>query len=115
MFTQRLVLLLGLIRSGIGSDDTQQELFRTVNRFSRSMNILQRTTPDALQNERVETIIQQLSAAQGTWEALRAYFSTAVWTGTDRSIDDILNADKQAEGLLERMNEIVLFYEDAAS
>lgn len=115
MFTQRLVLLLGLIRSGIGSDDTRQELFRTINRFSRSLNILQRITPDALQSEKVETIIQQLSAAQGRWEALRADFSTAVWTGTDRSIDDILNADKQAEDLLKRMNEIVLLYEDAAS
>lgn len=115
MFTQRLVLLLGLIRSGIGSYDTRQELFRTMNRFSRSLNILQRITPDALQSERVEKIIQQLSAAQGTWEALTAYFSTAVLIGTDQSIDDILNADKQAEGLLERMNEIVLLYEDAAS
>lgn len=86
-----------------------------MNRFSRSLNILQRVTPDALKSERVETIIQQLSAAKGTWEALRAYFSTAVWTGTDRSVDDILNADKQAEGLLERMNEIVLLYEEAAS
>lgn len=46
---------------------------------------------------------------------VRAYFSTAVWTDTDRSIDGILNADTQAEGLLERMNKIVLLYEDAAS
>ena len=46
---------------------------------------------------------------------MRAYFSTAVWTDTDRSIDGILNADTQAEGLLERMNKIVLLFEDAAS
>ncbi|MCK0102358.1 hypothetical protein [Pseudohalocynthiibacter sp. F2068] len=85
---------------------------RKINLSGRQRMLIQ---PDALQSERLETIIQQLSAAQGTWEALRAYFSTAVWTGTDRSIDDILNADKQAKGLLERMNEIVLLYEDTAS
>lgn len=46
---------------------------------------------------------------------VRPIFSTAVWSDVDRSIDGILNADTQAEGLLERMNEIVLLYEDAAS
>ena len=115
MFTQRLVLLLCLSRSGVVSNDTRQELFRTMNRFSISMNILSRLTPKAMQDERALPITQRLSSVQDDWVALRALISTATRSGKGQHVSDILNADEQAEKLLKRMNEIVLRYEEAAS
>ena len=115
MFTQRLVLLLCLTRSGVASSDATQELFRTMNRFSISLNILNRVTPGALQAAKSQPIIERLRSVQGDWAALRELTSTATWSGEDQSISDILQADKQAEDLLNRMNEIVLLYEEAAA
>jgi hypothetical protein len=115
MFTQRLVLLLCLSRSGVVSNDTRQKLFITMNRFSISLNILKRVTPEALHDASSQPIIQRLSSVQGDWEALRALISIAAWTSEDQLIRDILQADKQAEELLKRMSAIVLLYEEAVS
>lgn len=115
MLTQRLVLLLCLSRSGVVSNDTRQDLFRTMNRFSISLNILKRLTPKAMQDERALPITQRLSSVQDDWVALRALISTATRSGKGQYVSDILNADEQAEKLLKRMNEIVLRYEEAAS
>jgi hypothetical protein len=113
MFTQRLVLLLCLSRSGLASTDTRQELFRTMNRFSISLNILNRVTPGALQGEKSLPVIQRLSSVQDDWKALRALISRTTRSAGNQPIDDIQNVDNQSEVLLKRMNEIVLLYEEA--
>lgn len=115
MFTQRMVLLLCLSRSGLASPDTRQELFRTINRFSISLNILNRVTPGALKDAKSQPIIERLDAVQGDWAALRALTSTATRSAGNQVTGDVLNVDKQAENLLKRMNEIVLLYEKAAA
>lgn len=115
MFTQRLVLLLCLSRSGLASADTRQELFRTMNRFSISLNILNRVTPGALQDSKSQPIIERLDSVQGDWATLRQRVSTPTKSAGNQVTGDILNVDKQAEELLNRMNEIVLLYKDAAS
>jgi len=115
MFTQRLILLLCLSRGGVIANDIRQDLFRTMNRFSLSLNILIRVTPGALQDEKSAPIIQRLNSAQNAWATLKELISTTTWSAGDQYIADIQNADKQSEDLLKRMNEIVLLYEEAAS
>lgn len=115
MFTQRLVLLLCLSRSGLASPDTRQELFRIMNRFSISLNILNRVTPGALPDEKSQPIIERLNSVQGDWAALRELISTNTRSTGNKVTGDILNVDKQAEDLLKRMNAIVLLYEEAAA
>lgn len=115
MFTQRLVLLMCLSRSGLASTDTRQELFRTINRFSISLNILNRVTPGALQDAKSQPIIERLNSVQGDWATLRELISTTTRSAGNQVTDDILNVDKQAEDLLKRMNAIVLLYEQAAA
>ncbi len=115
MFTQRLVLLMCLSRSGLPSTDTRQELFRTMNRFSLSLNILNRVTPGALQNAKSQPIIEHLNSVQGDWAALRELISTTTRSAGNPVTGDILNVDKLAEDLLKRMSAIVLLYEEAAA
>ena len=114
MLTQRMVLLLCLSRSGLASPDTRQELFRTINRFSISLNILNRVTAGALKDAKSQPIIERLDAVQGDWAALRALISTTTRSARNQVTGDVLDVDKQAENLLKRMNEIVLLYEEAA-
>ncbi|UWQ91285.1 type IV pili methyl-accepting chemotaxis transducer N-terminal domain-containing protein [Rhodobacteraceae bacterium M382] len=114
MFTQRLVLLLCLTRHGAISGEARQELFRTMNRFSLSLNILNRVTPGALPTSKSQPILERLSEAQGYWEALRQLVSTARWSTENQFVDDVQAVDEKAEDLLKRMNEIVLLYEKAA-
>lgn len=115
MFTQRLVLLLCLSRSGLASPDTRQELFRVMNRFSISLNILNRVTPGALPDEKSQPIIERLNSVQGDWAALRELISTNTRSTGTQVTGDILDVDKQAEDLLKRMDAIVLLYEEAAA
>jgi hypothetical protein len=115
MFTQRLVLLHCLSISGLVSKDTRQELFRTMNRFSISLNILNRVTPGALQDSKSQPIIERLDSVQSDWATLRQRVSSPTRSAGSQVASDILNLDKQAEALLKSMNEIVLLYEDAAS
>jgi len=115
MFTQRLVLLLCLSRSGLASPDTRQELFRIMNRFSISLNILNRVTPGALKDAKSQPIIERLNSVQGDWAALRELISTNTRSTGTQVTGDILDVDKQAEDLLNRMNAIVLLYEEAAA
>ncbi|MGI3187448.1 type IV pili methyl-accepting chemotaxis transducer N-terminal domain-containing protein [Nioella aestuarii] len=114
MFTQRLVLLLCLSRSGLASPDTREELFRTMNRFNISLNILNRVTPGALRDSRSQPIVERLNSVQGDWAALRESISTALRITEVGSVEDILHVNERAEELLTRMNEIVLLYEEAA-
>jgi hypothetical protein len=114
MFTQRLVLLLCLSRSGLASSDTREELFRTMNRFNISLNILNRVTPGAIQDSRSQLIIERLSLAQSVWAALRESISTSLRITKDGSVEDILHVNERAEELISMMNEIVLLYEEAA-
>ena len=114
MFTQRLVLLLCLSRSGLASRDIREELFRTMNRFNISLNILNRVTPGAIQDSRSQLIIERLSLAQSVWAALRESISTALRITKDGSVEDILHVNERAEELISMMNEIVLLYEEAA-
>lgn len=114
MFTQRLVLLLCLSRSGLASPNTREELFRTMNRFNISLNILNRVTPSALRDSRSQPIIERLNSVQGDWAALRERISTALRITEVGSVEDILHVNERAEELLVRMNEIVLLYEEAA-
>ena len=114
MFTQRLVLLLCLSRSGLASPDTREELFRTINRFNISLNILNRVTPGAFRDSSSQPIIERLNSVQGDWAALRERISTARRFTEDGSIEDILHVNERAEELLTRMNEIVVLYEEAA-
>ena len=113
MFTQRMVLLLCLSR-GLASPDNREELFRTMNRFNISLNILNRVTPGAFRDSRSQPIIERLNSVQGDWAALRERISTARRFTEDGSIEDILHVNERAEELLTRMNEIVLLYEEAA-
>ena len=114
MFTQRLVLLLCLSRSGLASPDTREELFRTMNRFNISLNILNRVTPGALRDSRSQPIVERLNSVQGDWAALRERISTALRITEVGSVEDILHVNERAEELLTRMNEIILLYEEAA-
>ena len=114
MFTQRLVLLMCLSRSGLASSDTREELFRTMNRFNISLNILNRVTPGALRDSRSQPIIERLNSVQGDWAALSERISTALRITEVGSVEDILHINERAEDLLTRMNEIVLLYEEAA-
>lgn len=114
MFTQRLVLLLCLSRSGLASTDTREELFRTMNRFNISLNILNRVTPGALRDPRSQPITERLYSVQGDWAALRERISTTLRITEDGSVEDILHVNERAEELLTSMNEIVLLYEEAA-
>ncbi|WP_406646823.1 type IV pili methyl-accepting chemotaxis transducer N-terminal domain-containing protein [Aliisedimentitalea scapharcae] len=114
MFTQRLVLLLCLSRSGLASSDTREELFRTMNRFNISLNILNRVTPGALRDSKSRPIIERLNSLQGDWAALRERISTTLRITEDGSVEDILHVNERAEELLNRMNAIVLLYEEAA-
>jgi hypothetical protein len=82
-----------------------------MNRFSSALNILQRVTLAALRGQISKQIIQRLSAAQGEWRTLRAFLSMAMMSGSKQSIGDLLDADRRAEDLLGKMNEIVLLYE----
>ena len=114
MFTQRLVLLLCLSRSGLASPDTREELFRTMNRCNISLNILNRVTPGALRDSRSQPIIERLNSVQGDWAALSERISTALRITEVGSVEDIRHINERAEDLLTRMNEIVLLYEEAA-
>lgn len=114
MFTQRLVLQLCLSRSGLASSDTREELFRTMNRFNISLNILNRVTPGALRDSKSQPIIERLNSLQGDWAALRERISTTLRITEDGSVEDILHVNERAEELLTRMNEVVLLYEEAA-
>jgi hypothetical protein len=111
MLSQRMVLQLCLHHSAISSNDLLQELLITMNRFSSALNILQRVTLAALRGQISKQIIQRLSAAQGEWRTLRAFLSMAMMSGSKQSIGDLLDADRRAEDLLGKMNEIVLLYE----
>lgn len=112
MLTQRIILLLCLIRSGVAPDSSmREEIYITINRFSTSLNILKRVTPHVVKGKNLDAIIQGLSSAQSEWDSLKAFVSTAVWSGKDRSADDIFHADKLAEKLMLKMNELVLLYE----
>ncbi len=113
MFTQRFVLLSCLMRSSAISGDARQELFRTMNRFSLSLNILNRVTPGALQGAKSQPIIERLNSVQVDWAALRERISTALRITDDGSVEQILYLNGRAEELLTRMNEIVLLYEEA--
>lgn len=115
MFTQRLVLLLCLTRHGATSGDARQELFRTMNRFSLSLNILNRVTPEALSDSKSQPILERLSEAQGGWEALKQFVSTTSGSTGNQFVDDVQTVDEKAEDLLKRMNAIVLLYEEAAA
>ena len=115
MFTQRLVLLLCLTRHGATSGDARQELFRTMNRFSLSLNILNRVTPGALPASKSQPILERLSEAQGYWEALKQFVSTTASPAENQFVNDIQTVDEKAEDLLKRMNAIVLLYEEAAA
>ena len=114
MFTQRLILLLCLTRHGATSGDARQELSRTMNRFSLSLNILNRVTPGALPASKSQPILERLSEAQGYWEALKQFVSTTASSAGNQFVDDVQAVDEKAEDLLKRMNEIVLLYEEAA-
>ena len=114
MFTQRLILLSCLTRSVAISGDARQELFRTMNRFSLSLNILNRVTPGVLQGAKSQPIIERLNSVQVDWAALKELISTAQRITEDGSEEHILHLNERAEQLLTRMNEIVLLYEEAA-
>ena len=114
MFTQRLILLLCLSRSGLASRDTREELFRTMTKFNISLNILNRVTPGALRDSRSQPIIERLNSVQGDWATLRERISSALRITEVGSVEDILHVNERAEELLTRMNEIVLLYEEAA-
>ena len=115
MFTQRLVLLLCLTRHGATSGDARQELFRTMNRFSLSLNILNRVTPGALPASKSQPILERLSEAQGYWEALKQFVSTTASSAGNQFVNDVQTVDEKAEVLLKRMDAIVLLYEEAAT
>ena len=115
MFTQRLVLLLCLTRHGATSGDARQELFRTMNRFSLSLNILNRVTPEALPASEAQPILERLSEAQGYWEALKQFVSTTASSAENQFVNDVQTVDEKAEDILKRMNAIVLLYEEAAA
>ena len=114
MFTQRLILLLCLTRHGATSGDARQELSRTMNRFSLSLNILNRVTPGALPASKSQPILERLSEAQGYWEALQQFVSTTASSAGNQFVNDVQAVDEKAEDLLKRMNAIVLLYEEAA-
>lgn len=113
MFIQKMVLHLCLYRS-TQSAESRQEFFRTMNRFSVSLNILRRVTPAALPDKKHEPLISALTEVQKNWDALRAYMSRATRPTRGQSSEDLLDVDKRAEDLLTRINEIVLLYEGAA-
>ena len=113
MFIQKMVLHLCLYRSTQRSE-SRQELFRTMNRFSVSLNILKSVTPVAVPDEKREPLVLALSAAQHNWDALRAYMSAATPTRRVQSHEGMLDVDRRAEDLLTKINEIVLLYEGAA-
>jgi hypothetical protein len=113
MFIQKMVLHLCLHRS-TQSAESRQEFFRTMNRFSVSLNILRRVTPAALPDKKHEPLVSALTEAQKNWDALRAYMSRATRTTRGQSSEDMLDVDKRAEDLLTKINEIVLLYEGAA-
>ena len=85
-----------------------------MNRFSLSLNILNRVTPGALQGAKSQPIIERLNSVQVDWAALRERISTALRITEDGSVEQILHLNERAEELLTRMNEIVLLYEEAA-
>ncbi|MGH1461860.1 MAG: type IV pili methyl-accepting chemotaxis transducer N-terminal domain-containing protein [Neptuniibacter sp.] len=114
MLTQQIILQLCLIRSGVDPNSIRQDMYITINRFSTSLNILKRVTPHAVKGKNLDAIIQGLSSAQAEWNSFKAFVSTAVWLGKDRSPDYIFHADKLAEKLLLKMNELVLLYEKSA-
>lgn len=116
MFTQRMVLQLCLYHNTQDSVN-YSEFFRTMNRFSISLNILQRVTPTAVSNKMQEALILNLSRVQNNWDTLRPVMSRAVrsYFGStpDRSFEALIDVDRQAEDLITKMNEIVLLFEKA--
>jgi hypothetical protein len=113
MFIQKMVLHLCLHRS-TQSAESRQEFFRTMNRFSVSLNILRRVTPAALPDKKHEPLVSALTEVQKNWDVLRAYMSRATRPTRGQSSEDLLDVDKRAEDLLTKINEIVLLYEGAA-
>lgn len=113
MFIQKMVLHLCLYRS-IQRAESRQEFFRTMSRFSVSLNILDRVTPAALPDKKHELLISALTEVQNNWDALKPYMSRATRTTRGQSSEDMLDVDKRAEDLLTKINEIVLLYERAS-
>ena len=114
MFTQKMVLELCLYRSVYASEDFRQNLFRTMKRFSISLNIMQRVTPLVVPEKQYEPLGLNISTGRDAWEALRARMSKATRPLSDHTGEDVLDIDRRAEDLLKKMNEIVLLYEGAA-
>ena len=114
MFTQRMVLQLCLYRSATKSESSPEEFFRTMNRFSISLNILQRVTPAVVPENKHEPLISNLRMALDNWEKLKSQMSRGARPVSGQWSVDLLDIDRQAEYLLKKMNEIVLLYEGAA-
>lgn len=115
MLTQRMVLQLCLHHSAISSNDQRENLFRSMKRFGISLNILQRVTRGAVPDEMHDPIVQSLGEVQIAWGKLRAFMLAVTRSGSDHSVDNMQDADNQAESLLEKVNETVLLYEEVAS
>lgn len=109
MFTQRMILLLCLIRSDINPGETRSNLFRIINRFSISLNILQRVTPKAIDDS--SEIMASLSAAEAEWASLKEFVSIIAFGRVKDEVEELFEANKKAENMLVRMNDIVLLYE----
>lgn len=113
MFTQRMMLQLCLYLSVQRSEQMEQEIMRTMNRFDVSLNILRRVTPVAVPGPESKPLVSRLGEVRYSWDALRERILKAAGSRSGQSSEDMLDFDRRAEDLLKNMNDIVLLYEGA--
>ncbi|NDR55158.1 type IV pili methyl-accepting chemotaxis transducer N-terminal domain-containing protein [Aliiruegeria sabulilitoris] len=114
MLSQRLMLQLCLNRFNPADEDVFDDLFLAMNRFTVSLNILRRVSPQSVPPGAREKLVNTLEGADELWKELRIESSRATRRISGLSGSDMLEIDQRFEELLKKSNDVALLLEGAA-